>query len=169
MIFSRNKGQTLLEILIGVAVLGIIASPTISSLINTGRTTLKYNHQIRATQYAREGLEVAYNLAVNSDNWQELVDLTENPAATYYPTLTPGGFSTLAEGIETLEDQFYRAIFIQKAKRDTNGNLDEENGQEDPNTLRVITRVLWQEGQTNQVVKLETYLINFPALENGLF
>lgn len=155
-----NSGQTLVELLIATAVFSLIIGPFLSSLINLTAAQVRYRHRIQATQYAREGLEIVYNQAVNAEEWNDFAHYADNPDQSFHPALV-GGYFSLEPGSETI-GKFTREITFQKAWRDAEGNVvDEETGSEDENTIRVVAEVFWQDRGKDQEIELTTYLINF--------
>lgn len=169
-----NSGQTLVEVLVAAAIFSLILTPFLSSLLNLTRAQVKYRHQTQATQYAREGLEIVYNIAVNTDSWADFAAYANNPDPNnpdlYYPVPIgmPSVYTLLSlqRGTQSLAGgTFLRAIFFQKARRDdVSGNLSEDpTAPEDSNTIKTTSRVSWQEGGREQKVEFNTYLIDLTA------
>jgi type II secretory pathway pseudopilin PulG len=158
-----NSGQTLVEVLIGVAIFSLILSPFLSSLLNLTTANVKYRQQTQATHHARELLEIAYSLSVNADSWtDDFAALADDPTQPYYPVQESGIYSlfSLEKDTQTV-GRFERAFYFQKARRDEEGNLTEDpTAPEDLNTIRVTSKVTW--GQ-NQEIELVTYLIDLGA------
>lgn len=165
---KTNFGQTLVEVLVGVAIFSLILTPFLSSLLNLTTANVKYRHQTQAVQHAREALEIAYNLSVNADTWDDFAALANNPDPNnpdlYHPVLSVDGVYALSPDEQKI-GRFYRALFFQKAKRDLDGNLTEDPAapEEDDNTIKVTAKVTWDEGGGNQEIELNTYLIDLSA------
>ncbi len=143
---SSSRGQTLIEVLISLAIFSLVLVPFISSIINLTSSHLRYQHQIQATQLARESLEIAYNLAVNNENfWSSFCDKYGAENTVWSPIPGKASFSPVEQNID---GRFSRsAIFT---KKDDN--------------LKVLSQVEWTERGKNQKVILETILVDFNAL-----
>lgn len=160
---KNNLGQTLVEVLIGIAIFSLILTPFLSSLLNLTTANVKYRHQTQAVQHAREALEIAYNLSVNADSWDDFAALADDPTTSYHPILSSGVYE-LQLGEQEI-GRFKRALFFQKARRDAGGNLTEDPTapEEDENTIKVISKLAWEESGQNQEIELVTYLIDLSA------
>lgn len=155
-----KSGQSLIEVLIAVAILSFVIVIFLFSFSNLAFSYVNHQYQIEATQYAREGLEMVYNISVNSENWEDFVDLAD-PDKTYSPFIAPEGL-VLIEGVETIEEKFTREIFLEKALRDpVTGEITGDSGEEDENTLKATARVSWQFQAEDQYITYITYLINW--------
>ena len=160
-----NSGQTLVELLIAMAVFSLIIGPFLSSLINLTAAQVRYRHRIQAAQYAREELEIAYNIAVNAEAWEDFTNLVDpdNPEKPYHPS--PTGVLAFDEGTELIGGIFTRETTFKKARRDDAGNVvDDETATEDENTIKVVAKVSWRERGKDQEIVLTTYLMNFEFL-----
>lgn len=140
---SHQAGQMIIEPLLAIAIFGLLLAPFLGSISNLVHSQVKYRHQTEAVQYAREGLEIAYNEAVNADIWEDFVDSRAGTTTT-----------------DPTEGRFTRKITIAKANRDGNGNLDETVDNPDDNTLKAVSKVTWEEQGQSQEVELTTYLID---------
>lgn len=140
-----EAGQTLIEPLLAMALIGLLLAPFLGAITNLAHSQEKYRHQTEATQYAREGLEITYNLVVNhTGEWENFV-------------ISHLGATTLPKG------RFTREVTLEKARRNNDdGNISDETADtwEDINTLKVISKVLWSERGKNEKVELTTYLIS---------
>jgi type II secretory pathway pseudopilin PulG len=152
-----NLGQTLVEVLIGVAIFSLILNPFLSSLLNLTTANVKYRHQTQATHHARELLEIAYNLSVNADSWNDFAALANNPEPDnpipYYPVQESGVYSLSSLESDNTQEvgRFERALYFQQEDPTGGGSL---------NTIKVTAKVTW--GQ-NQELELVTYLIDLGA------
>lgn len=157
---KAQSGQMLIEPLLAIAIFGLLLAPFLGSISNLAHSQVKYRHQTEAVQYAREGLEIVYNIAVNVDNWSDYFMVDDYHLGTFHPDLS-GSRPDLASGSETVRGRFTREINLAKAKRNSSdGNLDEKSGEDDDKTLRVISKVTWDEQGQDQKIELTTYLIN---------
>ncbi|HUW21678.1 MAG TPA: prepilin-type N-terminal cleavage/methylation domain-containing protein [Candidatus Bathyarchaeia archaeon] len=158
------KGQTLIELLIATAIFALIISPFVSSLANLTFAQVRYRHQIQAAQYAREALEIAYNIIINLEDtqaWDTFVADYADNGQVYHPTLTEP--LSLMTGIELpIAGKFSRQIAFEKARRDNDTlDIDKNGAIIDSNTLKITVTVNWNDQGKTQDVKIFTYLINF--------
>ena len=153
---KKIAGQTLLEILIALVILGIVLTMFIPAIGNLSRSQVRSRDKIQAAQYAREGLEITYNISLH--DWL----VFKNLRGVYHP-IVASGIYVLETGDERVAGKFNRSITIQLAKRDEEGNIT-ENGTEDSKTLKVTSRVSWMESGKENFVEFDTNLAN---LEGG--
>lgn len=143
--FLKSKsvlGQSLIELLIAVAVFGLIITPFLGSLLNLTTAQVRYRHRVQASQYAREGLEIAYNLVVNSQDWDDFADTYDGQ--TWHPSSTDP--LELVEGTELIDgDKFTRGISFEK---------------KDAEILEVSSKITWEDRGKEQEVELITSLID---------
>lgn len=152
----------LIEPLLAIAIFGLLLAPFLGSISNLAHSQVKYRHQTEAVQYAREGLEIVYNIAVNVDDWNDYFMVDDHHLGTFHPDLS-GSRPDLASGPEPVGGRFTRKINLAKAKRSNDGNLDEKSGKDDDKTLRVVSKVSWDEQGELQEIELITYLIDLKA------
>jgi len=159
------RGQTIVETLIATVIFAIIVTPFINSVANLTSSQIRNRHRSQAIQYARGGIEIVYNLAINSPSWEGFAQLADNPEKIYHPTSYPDNLA-LIEGEEIIGQRFVRQIKFKKAPRDESGNLDESSPtQEDQNTIRATSLVSWEDRGKQEKVELVTYLIDFELIE----
>lgn len=142
---KNTGGQTLIELLIALAVFAITSMAFLSSLVNLMSAHVRYRQQNQAVQYAREGLEITYNLAVNSNDWNEFLNLASN-SHPYHPTSS--GSLGLEENSETISSIFTRSIILEN----------------EDNNIKATALVEWQQQGKAQQVELSTYLIDFSSI-----
>jgi len=119
-------------------------------VVNLTRNQVKYRRRIQATQYAREGLEITYNIAVNTatEDWDSLIYVLGNDSGlARRPTQDLNdNYAGFTDGEEPgLGGIFTRGLYFAHSD----------------DTLKVTSRVSWQESGKNQEIELLTNLINF--------
>lgn len=111
-----QKGQLLIEALVAMALVGIITTGIVTSLIYSINNASIAKSQNIATSYAQEGLDIARNL--KDSNFTSFSSL----GGYYY---LPKGYSTLASGNpSTLGDKFTRQIYIDQSGKEKPSDLD---------------------------------------------
>ena len=153
---KKISGQVLMEPIVAIAIIGLVLGPFVAYLGNLVRSQTKYRHQAQAAHYAREGVEIVYNIAVNA-NWEAFTDNLNLPDKFRDDGRNP---PALVAGETNTTGRFTRETQIEKARRDTQGNITAGGGQEDPNTLKVTSKVTWEEKEKIEEISFTTYLIN---------
>ncbi len=155
-----EQGYLLLEAVISMGIfISLIVFFIISfqHVFSSQRTSWE---RVEAGLHAQEGMEIAYNLASSTTDW-ELFSTSFDADEPYHPEYSP--FLQLLNGTEVLEDKFTREIFVQNIVRDpvTFQVVDESvsDAIDDPDTLRLITRVSWNINGIPQEVEYEMYVI----------
>lgn len=155
----NNKGFSLVEIVISIAIFVIVAIIATSSMVNIFAARAKAYQDVKTLEIAREGVEICYNISVR--DWNNFKVLT----GEYHPAIDDSNPSHkiyyLAPGVETLENNIERKIVISKAKRDSDGNVTEFLGTPDENTLKVDSIVEKDSVET----KLTIYLIDLNNID----
>lgn len=158
-----ESGESLIEPVIAIGIFGAVLIPFILSVSNLIFFQAGYASRIQASHYAREELEITYNIAINTDNWESFVN--KYHSGIFHPETT--GNLKLIPGEETIEGGFTRQITISKAWRDNDtGEIVAEgtNSWEDANTLEVVSKISWRERGIPRNIELTTYLINLEFL-----
>lgn len=160
---TNNKGQSLIEILIAIAVGVIIIGGVAATIGVTLRSNVNTKNSQTATALAQEVLNEVTDLAAG--NWHNLDSLTASIVGSpvQYRVATSGpSFSTQA-GVETFTldgKQFNRYFTYENVSRDTNGNIEPlySSANADPSTKKLIVTVSWTEGATPTSVSLNKFL-----------
>lgn len=163
--FSRSarKGQSLIEILVGIAILSIFLTGATLMMINI----LKIGKINRSAQTAQDlASELLDNIrAINTANWQNIYSQSPKGInATYYATTTINGLA-IASGTELLtvdNIDFTRYFYIENVCRDNNGvgsfvgvsndTTCAGGSSEDPSTQRVTVKVTWPDSTSGKTL-----------------
>jgi len=133
-----NKGYTLIEVLVATTILGVMLTVFISSYANLTNSQVRSRLLLEATQYAREGVEISYNLSQR--DWDYLVSFV--PADVEVYPIVVGGSYALSSGTEPVGGKFIRGIKVEWARRDGSGNIVEDgSGTQDNTTLKIMSRI----------------------------
>ncbi len=152
---KKQKGISTIEILIIVALLAVTLTTLLGLVAFSLRIIQLTKQDVLAEKLVQDTLEAVRNFRDQTD-WEEdgLGVLSENTA--YYPqkTGTPEQW-TLITGEEAING-FTRKVVFEKVNRDSNDNIS-SSGVEDPNSLKVIATVSWDEKE----IEIATYLTNW--------
>lgn len=99
---THKKGFLLLEIIVAIAILGILATTVLSSVSFLIRRLRTANDDVRAGVYLQNGVEATYHILARN--------LSAYPDGSYHLALS-GGRWVLAAGPETI-DKYTREIII---------------------------------------------------------
>lgn len=152
---NTQIGSGLLETVLAVAVLAIILTGFVQSIIGFSRTEIKAKYRSESALAAQEGIEVAYNLA--RTDWDQFSQLD----GIFHPVINSQSVS-LESGSKALEinSQLQRSITITQARRDSNTDVISDSGNLDPNTRRIESSVYWGNGSKDKKVTYVIYISN---------
>ncbi len=129
----NNKGQTLIELLITIALASILIPALLTGFFVTREGRAQSEQRLLATAYLKEAQEAVK--IVHSNGWENLVN------GTFHPSVL-GTTWTLSGGQEIIGN-FTRTIEISDANRDSNGEIVDIGGIPDPSTKEIEISVSW--------------------------
>src|SRR3989344_558796 len=154
-----NSGQSLIEVLIGIAIGTIFITGIVAILV----LTLRIGFQNKFTQSAAElagGL--TDQVAVFSDaNWHNVYDAESHDGLTAYHLTQSDQFFVLANGSEAVSSEagtFARWFTVSDVYRDSTGALVTTGGTLDPSTIKITAYASWTQGGSPAQVTFEKYL-----------
>lgn len=152
----NRAGQTLIEILIGITVGGIIIGGATGAI----GLSLKSSFQNKSYQIVSSlNQELADNVSVFAEaNWRNIYDLNKSPSQ-YYLTAAGGGFSAASgsEGVVAESVTYNRNFTVDNVNRDANGDIA-DLGTDDPSTQKITITTSWQVGSNVATVSFIKYL-----------
>jgi len=158
--FGNKKGISIIEILVVIAI--IITA--LSSLLGLASFSLGVSTLIKQTNQAnnlsQEVMEAVRNFR-DGTSW-DIDGLGKLATSTdYYPQATgsPSKWQ-LVQGTENI-DGFTRKVVFKDVMRDSNSNIVESGGTNDPNTKKVTVTVSWEERGRDHKLEIFTYLTNW--------
>jgi len=158
--FGNKKGISIIEILVVIAI--IITA--LSSLLGLASFSLGVSTLIKQTNQAnnlsQEVMEAVRNFR-DGTSW-DIDGLGKLATSTdYYPQATgsPSKWQ-LVQGTENI-DGFTRKVVFEDVMRDSNSNIVESGGTNDPNTKKVTVTVSWEERGRDHKLEIFTYLTNW--------
>ena len=157
---GNNKGISVIEILVVVTIISI----AFSSLLGLASFSLGVSTLIKQTNQAnnlsQEVMEAVRNFR-DGTSW-DIDGLGKLATSTdYYPQATgsPSKWQ-LVQGTENI-DGFTRKVVFEDVMRDSNSNIVESGGTNDPNTKKVTVTVSWEERGRDHKLEIFTYLTNW--------
>lgn len=151
----NNKGQSVIEVIVAVAILVIIAGSSVIAILGSFSATRLAEEETQAALFATEGIEAAQS--IRNQDWDNLVSGgygVSNAGGTWVfsgSSDNPGGTG-----------KFSRAITIGDVQRDGNGDIVESGGTIDDDTKQVTSTITWDFTPTRQnTVEMTTYLTNW--------
>lgn len=165
----KNKGliqtQNLVEILLATSILGFVVVPFLGSAVNLSRVLLRARIKSQAIHYAREGIEISYNLALQ--DWDQF----KAQNGSYHPTIVDGNFALELTPETDLAGKYDRVIIIKQAERngieqkpseEKTGNLFKigdppGNSVSDPETMKVTCQVSWDNLGKPETIQFVNY------------
>ena len=158
--FGNKKGISIIEILVVIAI--IITA--LRSLLGLASFSLGVSTLIKQTNQAnnlsQEVMEAVRNFR-DGTSW-DIDGLGKLATSTdYYPQATgsPSKWQ-LVQGTENI-DGFTRKVVFEDVMRDSNSNIVESGGTNDPNTKKVTVTVSWEERGRDHKLEIFTYLTNW--------
>ncbi len=154
--FSQS-GQSLIEILIAIAIFSLIISSSVFLILDTFISNRQGGERTRAVAIASEGIEAAKS--IHNRGWKYLTNgdhgvqiNTDNPSNTYWEFI----------GSQNSINQFTRIINVSSVNRDVAGDITQSGGAPDIDTKKVTSTVTWEftPDRTNNVV-LTSYFTNY--------
>ncbi|MDP2664494.1 MAG: type II secretion system protein [bacterium] len=166
--FNRNRGISVIEILIVVAIIGIALSSILGVATLSLRQVADTDLEARAQALAKETMEAMMNYR-DGNTWD-----TDDPLnlydglgivelnTAYYPKMSsdvPAKWQ-LVQGEEQAEN-LTRTVEFQSVSRDSNSDIVQTGGTIDPNTKKILATVSWQDRGSSRQVSLQMYLTNW--------
>ncbi|PJA00403.1 MAG: hypothetical protein COX78_00535, partial [Candidatus Levybacteria bacterium CG_4_10_14_0_2_um_filter_35_8] len=130
----KNKGQSLIELLIVIALSAILIPALLVGFAVTRNGRAQQEQRLQATNYLKEAQEAIRIIYFN--NWDNLIN------GTYHPVVSSSTW-VLSPGSEAIDNNFVRQVTISDVFRDTNGNIVTIGGVLDPSTKEITVSVSW--------------------------
>jgi prepilin-type N-terminal cleavage/methylation domain-containing protein len=131
---QSQKGQTLVEVLVAIAIAGIMLPALATALAASREGRAQEEERVQATALLREADE-----AVRSVREKGWTGFAVN--GTYRPAIS-GSTWTLTSGAETI-GTFTRQVVISDVQRNSSGAIVTSGGTVDPSTKKVVGTVSW--------------------------
>lgn len=155
--FRNNQGQSLLEVILAVAIFALIGAALSSMVLGSFNSLTRSTKMTRAQALADEAAEAIRS--IKGGAWNRL-DLNRSAVAT-----TGSQWIFQGEGTSRNIGPYTRTIDIEDVCRDGDGNITDCPGDhKDVHTKKVVVNVEWEvrSGVTNSVTR-EVYLSNWDS------
>ena len=155
---SKKRGMSVVEILVGSAVITIGILALIQAFGIYLRYALSNDKSIQAAYVAEEGLEVMGFL--RDGTWSAQIH-TLSTTTTYHLLWNGGGSAwTTTTTPQYVDGVFLRQILVTDVFRDGGGEMVASGGTYDPDTKMVRVLVKYPENHSTTTVTMTTYLTN---------
>ena len=147
-----KKGQSVIEIIIAIAIFMIIAGSTVVSIVGSLSISRLAEEESQATYIASEGIEAVYS--IRNKDWESLAD------GSYGLDATSGEWVFAGTSDIDPSGKFTRQISISSVQRDINQDIN--TGVTDTETKQVVSLVSWDftSARTNSV-EMTAYVTNW--------
>jgi type II secretory pathway pseudopilin PulG len=133
-LYIRQAGSTLVEVLVAVALTGIMLPTLATALVTSHAGRATSQQQLQATGLLHEAAEAVY--AAQQSGWANVAT-----NGIYHPVVSNNGWE-LGGGPETA-DGFTRQVVISSAQRNGAGALVQSGGTDDPATRHAAVTISW--------------------------
>lgn len=153
----KTKGQSLIELLITIAVASILLPAFLTGFMATRSSRPQQQQRIQALSYLREAQEALK--IVEANDWAGISNGVYHPQVSGSTWILTNGEESLASG------NFTRTITISDVSRDGNGNIVASGGVVDPSTKFVSSKVAWNIPLASSVVA-DSYITRYSSLNH---
>ncbi len=153
---KKTKGITLVEVLIGAAIISVGVLAAISSFNVYVSYALANEKNVGAAYLLEEGVEVM--TFMRDQNWVNISKLSTT--TTYYLTWNGSAWATTTTP-QYVDGVYLRSITVSDLQRDANDDIVQNGGTYDPNTKQINSTVSYWQGHATTTKTVSTYLGNF--------
>lgn len=134
--FFFTYGQSLIEVIVAVAIFVIIAGGAVVVVLGALSSSRLGEEETQATFYAAEGLEAIGS--IRNKGWENLVNGEYGVAKTSGEWVFSGTSDLNGAG-----EKFTRVVSVSDAYRGVGGNITESSGVVDSDTKKITSTVSW--------------------------
>ncbi len=156
LIMHNKKGQSLIEILVVIAIMSIVLPAIISGFVVSREGRVQQQRRLRAAEIMKETQEIVR--IIRENGWSNIA--IDN---TYHPVVS-GNSWTLVAGSDII-DGMTREIIVTSVYRE-NGKIVTSGGSLDPSTKAITVRIAWNQPFPS-AVQSDFYLTRY--LENETY
>ena len=158
---NSEKGQSLAELLVGVAVVTIILSSVVGAIILVVRSNLQSTTSRTAAALGEEMMDSVRSVA--EGKWSNLYSVSSKGSSTTYRVTASGTALLIVSGSEdiSVNNATYTRFFsVENVSRDSVQSIA-ASGTEDPSTQKITITVRWQVGGNTANLQTTEYLTRF--------
>lgn len=150
----KSKGQSVIEIIVAVAIFVIIASSSVIAVIGSFSTTRLGEEETVATLITTEGHEAVQS--IRNQNWENLVD------GNYGLDNSTGSWKFAGTSDTDPSGKFTRVVNILSVERGESGEIVLSGGVVDEDTKKITVTTSWNfTPSRNNSAEIITYLTNW--------
>jgi len=155
--FIKNKeGQSLLELIIAMAVFVLVVSSIMFLVIDSHAANRQGSERTQASMITQEGIEAAKS--ITKQGWNKLVD-------GEYGLDDNNGFWDWSGAVDVIDNKFTRKIIVESVYRDGNGDIIDTGGTYDVDTKKVTALTLWDFTTARpSEISVEYYFTNWRSM-----
>lgn len=158
---KKTQGFGLIEVIISIALVTIFLVTFTTLTLESMKTSRINSSELKAIMYLEELIEVAKDL--EQSDWDQLINSSCYNPDFCYPAIQDNKWILLT-GQEELDDTYQRFLSLENVYRNQLSFPNEivsSGGVLDPNTKKVITKILWNNGFSSRDLTLESYLYDY--------
>lgn len=151
----NNKGQSVIEVIVAVAILIIIAGSSVIAILGSLSSTRLAEEETQATLFSTEGVEAVQS--IRNQGWDNLTNGS-------YGVSKAGGTWVFSGSSDDPDDtnKFSRSVTVVDVERDGEGNIVASGGTVDDDTKQITSTITWNFTPSRQnTVTLASYLTNW--------
>lgn len=151
-----NKGISLIEVIVGAAIIGSAILATMGAYANLSKLSYQNTPKIQANYLAEEGIEAIRTL--RDAGWSSKIS-TLSTSTTY--SLYWNGSSWTATTTNILIDGiFSRTFILSEVGRDANFNILSSGGTYDSGSKKISVTVSWPDRDGTSTKNMQSYIFN---------
>lgn len=158
---ERERGQSLVELLVGVAIVTIIISSIVGAVVLVLRSNLQSTTSRTAAALGGEIINGVRSVA--EGRWSNLYSVSPKGPSTTYRVTASGTALAIVSGSEDIvvNNLTYTRFFsVENVNRDSAQNIA-ASGTEDPSTQKITVTVRWQVSGDTAKLQTTEYLTRF--------
>lgn len=158
---SNNIAQSMVEVIVAVAILLIIAGTSTMAVLGSFSTTRLAEEETGAALLAVEGMEAVQS--IRNQGWDDYLLATDCTSGCGLDGSSGWQFSgNLDTHTITPDRNFNRVVTISQVQRDGGGEIVESGGTLDTDSYKVVSSVTWNFTPARQnTVEMVSYLTNW--------
>ncbi|MDP3052843.1 MAG: prepilin-type N-terminal cleavage/methylation domain-containing protein [bacterium] len=155
---KNNKGQALIEILVGLAVGAILIGGATAAIVAILRSNLESKNFQAASSLSQELLDDAKTMA--EADWHNIYNLSKGSGTQYYVAASGTVLAVFSGTTTTLVGNItYTKFFsIEDVGRDSSNTIVASGGTDDPSTQKITSHAQWPSAGKTSDVPLIVYL-----------